>query len=227
MPDLEKRCTGCGLVKKLDEFSKDARGPNGRGSRCKKCKSEAQKVYYRNNVDRQRKWSGDWKKAHPEAEQARKKRHRDRMRDEVLSHYGHVCACCGLAENLSVDHVFGDGIKHRTGPHRAISGGLWGWLIRNNFPAGFQILCRECNASKQTGPCCWLLHEDRLVVIERRRRAFELRAAGVSIEDRARDMQISLAVAVMDDIWIAGRAGMVVLRKILLSDTLTDVNLKG
>lgn len=76
-----------------------------------------------------------------------KKYHRGH-REEVLSHYGGRCACCGedSIEFLTIDHVNNDGAAHR----REIAPGnkICLWLQRNGYPSGFQILCWNCNAAK-------------------------------------------------------------------------------
>jgi len=79
-------------------------------------------------------------------------RHAKQRSDEkksVMDHYGGKCACCGESEPcfLAIDHIEGNGNSHR----RKI--GKWGsgffkWLIKNDFPDGFQILCHNCNMGK-------------------------------------------------------------------------------
>ena len=44
---MEKKCTKCGEVKSLDEFSKDKRKKDGKQSRCKSCRKEYNKEYNR------------------------------------------------------------------------------------------------------------------------------------------------------------------------------------
>ena len=58
------------------------------------------------------------------------------------------CACCGLSnyEYLVIDHIDGGGCKHRK--ENKLNGRLiYHWLIQNNFPPGFRILCFNCNFS--------------------------------------------------------------------------------
>lgn len=73
----------------------------------------------------------------------------------VLKHYSKsenpTCSCCGENEIkfLSIDHINGGGNEHR----RSISkGGRGGnmpyWLLRNDLPEGFQVLCHNCNMAK-------------------------------------------------------------------------------
>lgn len=86
---------------------------------------------------------------------------RKRDRDAVLAAYGGVCACCGEHRDvfLSIDHVDGNGAAHRRelagGKRRAGTGNtIYRWLCKQGFPAGFQILCFNCNFAKhRLGEC--------------------------------------------------------------------------
>lgn len=71
---------------------------------------------------------------------------REAIRTKVITGYGGQCACCGEAEPmfLSIDHINNDG---KSDPRR---GGdrLYRWLIEQGYPAGYQLLCRNCNWGK-------------------------------------------------------------------------------
>ncbi len=72
---------------------------------------------------------------------------RSRYRKDVMGHYGGECACCGESEDefLSIDHKDNDGAKHR----RVVNGSrLYRWLMKNDYPGNFQILCMNCNWAK-------------------------------------------------------------------------------
>lgn len=76
------------------------------------------------------------------------KKRQQEMKKKIVSFYSNgecVCACCGEKniEFLSVDHIKGDGNLHR----KEIGQGLYTWLIKNNMPEGFRILCMNCNHS--------------------------------------------------------------------------------
>jgi hypothetical protein len=77
----------------------------------------------------------------------------------VFGHYGRSCACCGTAENLTIDHVLGGGRAHLKGLGLGGGDGFYRWLIGNDFPAGFQTLCGPCNGSKGEGARCRRWHE--------------------------------------------------------------------
>ncbi|HEV8276270.1 MAG TPA: hypothetical protein VGQ26_11325 [Streptosporangiaceae bacterium] len=79
----------------------------------------------------------------------------------VLAHYGRQCACCGTTDDLTIDHIAGDGGQHRRELFgRTDHGGqhYWLWLIKQGFPPGHQVLCRPCNASKGRTAHCRLDH---------------------------------------------------------------------
>lgn len=69
----------------------------------------------------------------------------DKNKQAVFDHYGHACTYCGATEHLHVDHINGDGKAHRDATKLRIEQ----FLVANNFPQGYQILCRQCNIAKQ------------------------------------------------------------------------------
>jgi len=77
------------------------------------------------------------------------------LRDEVYAHYGgYRCACCGVTDKdvLTIDHVRNDGARHRKSlgihPGGSSTQRLLSWLKKEQYPKGFQILCRNCNWRK-------------------------------------------------------------------------------
>lgn len=88
----------------------------------------------------------------------------------VFDHYGRVCVCCGAGPQalLCIDHVAGDGKRHRL----EVGSRFYKWLVEHEFPAGFQVLCRECNVSKGRGfTCC--VHDYKFLGPEEIRFYFE------------------------------------------------------
>jgi len=68
----------------------------------------------------------------------------------VLEHYSKgtlVCAHCGIddVDVLTLDHVNGGGTQHRLKEGNK----TYRWIINNNFPDGFQVLCFNCNWKKR------------------------------------------------------------------------------
>ena len=76
---------------------------------------------------------------------------------KVLEAYGDRCACCAETSPifLTVDHINNDGASHRRELSGSRKSGTWfyKWLMNNNFPSGFQILCWNCNWAKRFGEC--------------------------------------------------------------------------
>ena len=75
----------------------------------------------------------------------------EKKRTISLWHYSNgtfKCACCGLKDDkifYDIDHINNDGNKHRKIIGRS---NLHGWLIKNNLPKGYQVLCSNCNQGK-------------------------------------------------------------------------------
>jgi len=130
--------------------------------------------------DRRRKWARHWGRenkekrleynkqyleSHPEkAEQFResRKRRREVIKTAVFQYYGGdppKCACCGESHLgfLCIDHIDGGGNKHRRKLGKKTHS-FWLWLMEQNFPDGYRVLCHNCNfAIGAYGHCC---HED-------------------------------------------------------------------
>jgi hypothetical protein len=84
------------------------------------------------------------------------------LKKQVLSGYGNKCACCGekTYEFLSIDHKNNDGAEDRRRRGKKGHGGSWyRALIAEDFPDYCQILCFNCNMSKEFSGYC--PHEKR------------------------------------------------------------------
>ena len=73
---------------------------------------------------------------------------RTKWRTLVLDHYGlgePRCECCGERREpfLTIDHVNGGGNRHR----KQRLGNFYYYLVRQNFPTGYRLLCMNCNFS--------------------------------------------------------------------------------
>lgn len=85
-----------------------------------------------------------------------------KLRQEVLMHYGGLkCSCSGCdvteIEFLTLDHINNDGFLGRQSSSRGRN--LYQWAKKNNFPLGLRVLCFNCNCGRRHGPCP---HEKRL-----------------------------------------------------------------
>jgi hypothetical protein len=117
------------------------------GSYCLSCSAGIQRKWREKNRERSRSSALEY--------------HR-RIKREVLEHYGGIpprCACCDEKEYafLSLDHMNGDGARHRK-ELNLYGLAIYRWVKRNNFPKDFQVLCFNCNLAKQhVGKCPHLL----------------------------------------------------------------------
>ncbi len=89
-----------------------------------------------------------WQNITPEEIKKGRERHKEinrLQRNTVIFHYGGKCACCGEVkiEFLCIDHINGNGNSHR----KEIGNNIYRWLIDNNFPQDFRVLCHNCNMS--------------------------------------------------------------------------------
>jgi hypothetical protein len=78
--------------------------------------------------------------------------------------YGGRCSCCRAADDLSLDHIRGDGSEHRA---RYSAAGrdatrVYRDAIATHQPDRYRVLCRLCNASAGQSPDnqCRLNHSD-------------------------------------------------------------------
>lgn len=161
----KKFCPRCKKIKSKTEFQNDKYTKDGKRCYCKICSNELSRIYQQNNMEkvleRGRRWRENNLEKYREQKRERAKRWREsgkdreyneRMRLKVLVYYSGnplKCACCGEGniEFLTIDHISGKGNEHRR--KNNIRGGqhFYRWLIKNNYPEGFQVLCMNCNFS--------------------------------------------------------------------------------
>lgn len=77
-------------------------------------------------------------------------RYRDKVRNEVLTHYGNgtlACVLCGFdhPDALCLDHINDDGKAHRA----EIGVNLYSPLRKAGYPPGMQTVCQNCNWIKE------------------------------------------------------------------------------
>jgi len=113
------------------------------------------KEYYKNNKEK-------WKNQQKSKEVDRKagKKYRVKQKILVINHYGGKCVCCGETNLvfLTIDHINNNGSTHR----KEIGSNLARWIIKNQYPIGFQVLCWNCNLGKHlnNGICPHTFNED-------------------------------------------------------------------
>ncbi len=85
---------------------------------------------------------------------ARSKTEALELKRAAFAAYGDACACCGEArvEFLSIDHIDPATVKRGTYGRSGV--GLYRMLKRAGYPAGFRVLCMNCNFARgQFGYC--------------------------------------------------------------------------
>lgn len=78
------------------------------------------------------------------------KKYRDKLKKDILDHYGRKCVICGFDSDdrfLSIDHI--NGLSENEPKNQRAGYGLYLRLRRDKFPKGFQTLCISCNRNKQ------------------------------------------------------------------------------
>lgn len=100
---------------------------------------EYQKKAWLLHREEKSKWAHDYKQARKEL---------------LLRHYGNgelKCVNCGFdnIKALSLDHINGGGNKHRRDTDNKGGEKFYTWLIKNNFPEGYQTLCMNCQFIKR------------------------------------------------------------------------------
>jgi len=86
-----------------------------------------------------------------ECRQRQKKSHKQ-LKDLVFAAYGgYICTCPGCTETaeefMTIDHINGGGNAHRRAENFR-GREFYRWLRDNDFPAGFGVLCLNCNFSR-------------------------------------------------------------------------------
>jgi hypothetical protein len=168
---IERVCHICKKTKLITEFYRDKKLPLGYAYRCKECAKkhahewylnnrqkciEYSKLYVKTHNEQHKKINRNWWKNHPEQTAKYRRTHRDKLRLEVLTHYGGnppKCACCGEDHILflTLDHINNNGREERRkvlGKSATNSTSFYAWLIKNNFPEDYQVLCFNCNCGR-------------------------------------------------------------------------------
>ena len=151
-------------LRKLNpEKYKETRRKYESTERFKKLKAGYDKKYRESN--NYKKYNSDYQLKESTKQYNRNYRHM--IKNQVFLHYGNgvpQCSCCGELEMvfLTIDHI--DGREKYEHKYRNAGYKLYAWLIKNNFPDGFQILCWNCNWAKHRLGSCPHQHKDVPVI---------------------------------------------------------------
>ena len=95
-----------------------------------------------------------WKEENKEQFTLQLRRYRRKRKQTLIDGYGGKCQCCGetILEFLTIDHIKGGGVLHRK--QFCNVGQMYSWIIKNNFPKEYRILCMNCNFAIRFGNIC-------------------------------------------------------------------------
>jgi hypothetical protein len=105
--------------------------------------------------EKNRIWRKQYYQLHKKYRNDYNKSYSANVKTEVFKHYSPELKCqkCGFNDlrALSIDHINGGGRKHRK--EIGGQGNLYTWLVKNNYPNGFQVLCMNCQFIKRIENC--------------------------------------------------------------------------
>jgi uncharacterized Zn finger protein (UPF0148 family) len=84
---------------------------------------------------------------------------RNKQKLMVINRYSggmNACICCGEREPrfLALDHINNNGSEERRRLTSWLGSAFYYWLVKHNFPPGYQVLCHNCNSSKAKHGVC-------------------------------------------------------------------------
>ena len=147
---MMRTCKACGQEFPLDEFQVVDKKRGYRRHECHSCYKKRHRRYYKDR---------------PEDYAFRADANYKSLRQTIIAAYGSKCACCGEDEFLclTIDHINNDGAERRRNEHGR-GPKFYRWLIANEYPSDFQVLCWNCNIAKyKNGGTC--PHKERSTTI--------------------------------------------------------------
>ena len=111
--------------------------------------------YWERNKDKLAPINRNWKENHRVRMAELDSKSRYKLKIMVFGHYkkGGILKCehCGITDIriLSIDHINGGGASHLRSIGRRAGQGFYRWLRDNSYPAGYQVLCLNCNIIKR------------------------------------------------------------------------------
>jgi len=138
-------CTSCGTTKVLD----------GKIT-CPECRMNHKRFYVEakqkpEHRPKHRRQLKQWRDQNLAYCNNQRRAYLKKLRDEVLTHYGGLCVCCGEPEFvfLSIDHINNDGKEDREDTGGCGGAVFYRKIQRLDYPLTLQILCHNCNQAKR------------------------------------------------------------------------------
>ena len=123
------------------------------------------KKRYEENKEKYKKMGKEYREKNKEQVNKQKREHyqvsgkikQQQNKKIIVEYYSEGRNCCNCPscnesniEFLAIDHIEGGGGKHR----KQVSGNFYNYLIKEDFPEGYQILCHNCNVAKRDKGYC-------------------------------------------------------------------------
>jgi hypothetical protein len=147
-----KACRNCGVIKPIDQFTRDAHYKSGISNRCRVCDKVRSAETYRRRADQL--------DAGPAG--------RATARAAAVEIYGGRCAWCGLeGVNLQFDHMDADGAAHRA---RESHQRMFQRIAATGAPLAdvrLQLLCEQCHRNKTSLDATYLSMRRRGIMVSR------------------------------------------------------------
>jgi hypothetical protein len=135
--------------------------------KCKECHTKYHQEYRTKNKEKIKQYDRNYKKVAYDLDESYRQRIVERVRRgrqkyrvtiekarrqlkiDAINAYGGRCACCGVDnyEFMAIDHIHGNGNKHRKDNKTGGGQQFYRWLKKQNYPSGFRVLCHNCNMS--------------------------------------------------------------------------------
>ena len=146
---VTKFCNKCTTLKSNECFSKNKNTKDGLCVWCKQCVQIYKNLYKLNNQDIIKKGQHNSYIKNKQHYLDYNKQKGINAKKLVYNHYGDSCQSCGITDKdcLTIDHINGGGTQHRKNIKR-YGWSFYQWLVKNNFPEGFQTLCMNCQRIK-------------------------------------------------------------------------------
>lgn len=151
-----KHCRGCDI--KLSNANWSEASQRKFSYQCDKCRNAEALRDLARKLERNPDFYKDAYRKDPKGRVEKNRNYNRQLKQQIMAHYGDVCACCGESEliMLSLDHINGDGAKHRKEIGRV---NFYSWVRANGYPDFLRILCFNCNIGRyRNGGAC--PHED-------------------------------------------------------------------
>lgn len=150
---MNKKCRICNI--KLTNKNWSLSYQKYQSNICKKCDAKRGILYRKNNMDKTKIYQKNWYLNNRDKLLIEGRKRNLDFKIIVIKHYSNStmqCNCCGEfhIEFLQIDHIDCGKLLYSKNkrPHKLYGLKLYKWLIKNNFPKGYQVLCANCNFAK-------------------------------------------------------------------------------